>query len=87
MGHSHLSREKPTHIVVVSHKTTKAKAVVGVAWQNEWGFSLCLNPGTVLDWRMCEEYFISVKPMDAGRRSTRSERDELPPVEGWPKVG
>lgn len=87
MGHPYLNPEKPTHIVVVSHKVTKHRAVVGVAWENEWGFSLMLNPGTVLDWRMCEEYFISVKPASTPKRSTHSEQEPPRPVEGYPKVG
>jgi hypothetical protein len=53
---------RPTHVVVLTHKDTKVKSFVGAAWENEWGFTLVLNPGTVLDWRMHEEYFLSVKP-------------------------
>jgi hypothetical protein len=56
-------KARPTHVVVVvTNKDTKAHAVVGAAWENEWGLAVVLNPGTVLDWRMGEEYYIAIKP-------------------------
>ena len=81
MGLAHLSlddmKERPTHVVVLTHKTTKTSTVAGVAWSNEWGYSVVLNPGVVLDWRMHEEYFIAIKRQK--ERGATNGVEEKPP--------
>jgi hypothetical protein len=72
---------RPTHWIVVTHKRTKQWYVVGAAWEHEWGTGIVLNPGTVLDWRMCKEYYITFKPIPG------DSRKEAPPVEPKPSVG
>ena len=57
------TRERPTHQVVVTSKANpRDRSIVGVAWQSDWGFSMVLKAGIVLDWRMCETHFISIRP-------------------------
>ena len=43
---------------------TRVYTKVGVAWSIFDGAALnvVLNPGTVLDWRLCEDFYITIKP-------------------------
>jgi hypothetical protein len=69
---------RPTHQVIVTSKEEKgARGVVGVAWENDWGFTVILNPGTVIDWRMHDDgYAIYIKP----NYQTRQEREKAQPT-------
>lgn len=57
--------DQPTHVVVLTNKQTKITKVVGAGWSEEWGISIVLDPGIVLDWRICDDYYLSVKPKSA----------------------
>ena len=75
------SRKRPTHNVMLTHKVTKARSVAGVGWEQEWGFGIVLNPGVVLDWRMCDEYFITLRLRDPAEPETSKEMAEHHPKE------
>ena len=39
--------------------------VVGAAWSRADGsIGIILNPGVVLDWRMCDQFYLSLFPED-----------------------
>lgn len=69
---------RPTHWIVVTHKKTKRWHVVGAAWEHEWGTGIELNPGTVLDWRMCKEYYITFKPIGGRKEEPQVEEEPSP---------
>lgn len=58
---------RPDYKIRVTPKSDKKNySVVGAAWLTETGMiSVKLNPGTVLDWRMNAEYFISLVPNES----------------------
>ena len=80
----------PTHNVVLTSKTTGNKkptyTEVGAAWpmQSGNGFSIQLNPGVVLDWRICETHYINLfkraDPTGWGTQPDRGPGDDDSPI-------
>ena len=62
---------RPTHIVYLVHKQTKIYTKVGVGWDHlgNGKVSIALDPGSVLDWRINEDFYINVS------RRTEVEHD------------
>lgn len=82
----------PTHNMVLTSKSDGGKkptyTEVGVAWPmpSGNGFSIQLNPGVVLDWRLGETHFINLfqradsKPAGSGWGTSPGQ----PPTDGGP---
>lgn len=56
----------PSHRLVIQEKAnTKNQTKAGVAWTSPEGYlSIRLNPGITLSHRDCEDFFISLYPID-----------------------
>lgn len=52
---------RPNRTVFLVNKKTKIYTRIGVGWETlEGKLSIVLNPGIVLDWRMCESFYINI---------------------------
>jgi len=51
-------------------------AKIGAGWKvfDDGTISITLNPGTFLDWRMNDDYYITLKPIN-NTRNTREQPD------------
>lgn len=74
--------KKPNRTVYLVHKDTKVYTKVGVGWESVEGrLSLILNPGVVIDWRMCEDYYINVNDNDYQQSNSKvgnPDTDDIP---------
>ncbi len=62
----------PDYRVTVASKESDNRKTgkVGAAWKNEHGgISIQLDPGAVLDWRMCETHYITLWPVEDAPRA------------------
>jgi hypothetical protein len=53
------------NLVLTTRDGDRKYSHVGVAWQSEGekkGIHIQLNPGIVLDWRMMDDYYLSLYP-------------------------
>lgn len=54
---------RPDFTLKVVNRTTKARTFAGAGWATDYGgVTIKLNPGVVLDWRMCEDHYIVLVP-------------------------
>jgi len=78
--------KRPDFKIVATKREENAEgkrhfAQVGVAWQSpngKRGITLTLNPGTVLDWRMTREFYVTLFPFDDEHESDIKGSDEIP---------
>lgn len=73
--------KRPSHnIVVVTKAPPRVYTKVGVAWEAFDGtrFNLSLNPGTVLDWRLSEDFYINLIPIGDSPYTASDEKDSTP---------
>lgn len=75
---------RPTHRLTMKPKEGGHACVIGVAWLAGSGFSIRLNPGTVISHRDQEDYFFGLFPVDDYKpgASKRSEEPPTPPTDG-----
>mgnify|MGYP001195923043 CR=1 FL=1 len=75
---------RPTHNVFLVHKDTKVYTKIGDGWKSYDNISIRLNPGTVLDWKLSERYYINVTPAEFNRGASRESysSDSTVPPEG-----
>lgn len=75
--------DKPTHTLWLTLKdNTNIKRPVGSGWVNKWGaVSIVLDPAIVLDWRICGEYYLTLKPSPPERwhKNRKNGVEEEPP--------
>lgn len=75
---------KPTHNIVLGTRAhdengRRHYTKVGVAWMDKKGrVTLQLNPGTVLDHRLQEDYYISLYPEQKRFKRPEERPDDLP---------
>ncbi len=53
----------PNFTLKVGNRVTKATTIAGAGWVTDYGgVTIKLNPGVVLDWRLCADHYIVLVP-------------------------
>ena len=57
-------------VAVTKNKKQNARnySELGVGWKmfDDGTINITLHPGVCIDWRMCDDYYISIKPINNG---------------------
>lgn len=71
------SNRKPLWTIVLTDKTNKKrKTQAGALWEGQYGMSMSLNPGIVIDSKLLETCWINLYPYQERREPYQGESTE-----------